>query len=83
MKHPIDELLQRIYGVSDEDILREFDEAEVMGEDGQGADPEGFERLWQNCRGSMGKTGINRRAPAGDLTIKGDGPQAMPAAGYN
>lgn len=55
MKLPIDELLQRIYGVSDEDILREFDEAEVMGEDGQGADPEGFERLWQKLQREYGE----------------------------
>lgn len=45
----IDELLQRIYGVSDEDILREFEEAEaeVMAEGGPEPDPEGFERLWK------------------------------------
>ena len=45
----IDELLQRIYGVSDEDILREFEEAEaeVMAEGGPEPDPEGFERLWE------------------------------------
>ena len=49
MAHPIDELLQRIYGVSDEDILREFEEAEaeVMAEGGPEPDPEGFERLWE------------------------------------
>lgn len=45
----IDELLQRIYGVSDEDILQEFEEAEaeVMAEGGPEPDPEGFERLWK------------------------------------
>jgi len=49
MAHPIDELLQRIYSVSDDDILREFEEAEaeVMAEGGPEPDLEGFERLWE------------------------------------
>ena len=49
MTHPIDELLRRIYGVSDDDILREIEaaEVEVMAEGGLDPDPEGFERLWK------------------------------------
>ncbi len=45
----IDELLQRLYRNSDEDLLREFKaaEAEVEAEGGAGPDPEGFERLWE------------------------------------
>ena len=46
----IDELLQRIYGVSDEDILREFEEAEaeVMAEGGPEPDPEGLNGCGKN-----------------------------------
>lgn len=49
----IDELLQRLYGFSDEDLLREFREAEaeVEAEGGNRADPEGFERLWKKLVG--------------------------------
>ena len=49
MAHPIDELLQRPYGVSDDDILREFAEAEaeVLAEVGPEPDQKGFERLWE------------------------------------
>lgn len=47
MKHPIDELLQHIYGVSDDNILREFEVAEAEAENGPDPDPEGFERLWE------------------------------------
>ncbi len=49
MTHPIDKLLQQLYCVSDDDILREFEEAEteVMAEGEPKTDMEGFERLWQ------------------------------------
>lgn len=59
MAHPIDELLQRIYGFSDEDILREFAEAEaeVLAEGGPEPDPEGFERLWEKLEKEHGKGG--------------------------
>ena len=45
----MDELLQRLYRNSDEDLLREFKaaEAEVEAEGGPRPDPEGFERLWE------------------------------------
>lgn len=49
----MDELLQRLYRNSDEDLLREFKaaeaevEAEVEAEGGPRPDPEGFERLWK------------------------------------
>ena len=44
MKHPMDELLQHLYG-----ILQEFKavEAEMEAEGGPQQDPEGFERLWK------------------------------------
>jgi|GEM_PF-521212 len=71
MKHPIDELLQRIYGVSDDDILLEFEKAEAevtaegektaRGERVTGGDPgpdlEGFERFWQKLQEEHGKGG--------------------------
>ncbi len=49
MKHPVDELLQRLYQNSDEDLLWEFKkaEAEVEAEGGPQPDPEGFEQV---CR---------------------------------
>lgn len=49
MKHSIDELLQRLYRNSDDDLLREFKEveAEANAEGGQQSDPEEFERLWK------------------------------------
>lgn len=49
MKHRIDDILQRVYGLSDEDILREFEaaraevEAECKGQDNMC----GFDRLWR------------------------------------
>lgn len=45
----IDELLQRLYQNSDEDLLRKFKEAEALveAEGGPEPDPEGFERLWK------------------------------------
>lgn len=48
MKHWVDELLQRLYGFSDEQLLEKFKEAEaeVEEEGGLDPDPEGFERLW-------------------------------------
>ena len=59
MTHPIDELLRRIYGVSDDDILREIEaaEAEVLAEGGPDPDPEGFERLWNKIIEEHGKGG--------------------------
>lgn len=47
--HWIDELVQKIYGFSDYDILREFEaaEAEVKAEGGEMDCKEGFERLWR------------------------------------
>lgn len=46
--HRVDELVQKIYGFSDDDILREFEaaEAEVISEIGGMDCMEGFERLW-------------------------------------
>lgn len=59
MTHPIDELLRRIYGVSDDDILREIEaaEAEVLAEGGPDPDPEGFERLWEKLIKEHDKSG--------------------------
>lgn len=52
MKHPVDDLLQRLYHNSDEDLLREFEaaEAEMEAEGGPQPDPEGFERLWNRIK---------------------------------
>lgn len=49
MKHLLDELLQRLYRNSDDDLLREFKEveAEAKAEGCQQSDPDGFERLWK------------------------------------
>lgn len=49
MKHPMDELLQHLYGMSDDQLLQEFKavEAEMEAEGGPQQDPEGFERLWK------------------------------------
>lgn len=49
MKHPVDDLLQRLYHNSDDDLLREFKaaEAEMEVEGGPVPDTAGFERLWK------------------------------------
>ena len=51
-KDEITELLQKLYGFSDEDLLRDFKavEAEMDAEGGSLPDPEGFERLWENLK---------------------------------
>ncbi len=48
-KHWIDDLLQRLYRNSDDDLLRQFKaaEAESKAEGGPQPDPAGFERLWK------------------------------------
>lgn len=45
-KHFIDDLLQRLYRNSDEDLLQEFKAAEAEAEGGPQPDPEGLARLW-------------------------------------
>lgn len=49
MKHPMDKLLQHLYGMSDDQLLQEFKaaEAEMEAEGGPQPDPTGFERLWR------------------------------------
>lgn len=51
-KDEITELLQRLYGFSDDQLLKAFKEAEaeVEAEGGPTPDPEGFERLWEKMR---------------------------------
>lgn len=51
-KDEITELLQRLYGFSDEQLLQKFKEAEaeVEAEGGPQPDPEGFERLWKKMQ---------------------------------
>ena len=51
-KHWIDDLIQRLYRNSDDDLLREFKaaEAEMEAEGGSLPDPEGFERLWEKLK---------------------------------
>ena len=51
-KDEITELLQKRYGFSDEDLLRDFKavEAEMDAEGGSLPDPEGFERLWEKLQ---------------------------------
>ena len=48
-KDEITELLQKLYGFSDDDLLLDFKavEAEMDAEGGSLPDPEGFERLWE------------------------------------
>ena len=48
MKHPVDELIQRLYRNSDNELLQEFNaaEREAKVESGPQPDSEGFERLW-------------------------------------
>lgn len=52
MKHEIDYILQTIYGFSDEQLLRDFKEAEaeVLAEGEPEADSESFERLWKKIQ---------------------------------
>ena len=52
MKHPAEDLLQRLYHNSDDDLLREFKaaEAEMEAEGGPVLDPAGFERLWEKMK---------------------------------
>lgn len=52
MKHEIDYILQTIYGFSDEQLLKEFKEAEaeVQAEGESEPDPESFERLWKKLQ---------------------------------
>lgn len=47
-KDEITELLQHLYGFSDEQLLQEFKaaEQEVKSESSPQPDPEGFKRLW-------------------------------------
>ena len=51
-KDEITELLQRLYGFSDEQLLQKFKEAEaeVEAEGGPQPDSEGFERLWKKMQ---------------------------------
>ena len=51
-KDEITELLQRLYGFSDDQLLKAFKEAEaeVEAEGGPTPDPEGVERLWEKMR---------------------------------
>lgn len=59
MKHPVDDLLQRLYLNSDDDLLQKFKEAEaeVEAERGPEPDPEGFERLWKKLVKEHEKSG--------------------------
>ena len=52
MRHPVDDLLQRLYHNSDEDLLREYKaaEAEVEAEGAHQPYPSGFERLWAKLK---------------------------------
>lgn len=52
MKHPIDDLLQRLYHNSDDNLLQEFKtvEAELEAEGAHQPDPAGFERLWAKLK---------------------------------
>lgn len=48
----MDELLQHLYGMSDDQLLQEFKAAEAEMEAGGGPqpDPAGFERLWEKMK---------------------------------
>ena len=52
MKHPIDDLVQRLYRNSDANLLQEFKtvETELEAEGAPQPDPEGFERLWAKLK---------------------------------
>lgn len=58
-KHPVDDLLQRLYRNSDDDLLREFKaaEAEMKAEGGPQPDPAGFEWLWRKLTAEHKKGG--------------------------
>ena len=46
--HHIDKLVQKVYGFSDDDILREFEAARAEVEaEGRAVDMAGFDRLWR------------------------------------
>lgn len=51
-KDEITELLQHLYGMSDDQLLKEFKtvETELEAEGGPQPDPEGFERLWAKLK---------------------------------
>lgn len=51
-KDEITELLQNLYGFSEEQLLQEFKaaEAEVEAEGGPQPDVEGFEKLWDKLK---------------------------------
>ena len=52
MKHPVDELLQHLYGMSDDQLLQEFKAAEMETENEGGTQPdlEGLQRLWEKMK---------------------------------
>lgn len=58
-KHWMDDLLQRLYHNSDDNLLQEFKtvEAEMEAEGGPQPDPEGFERLWKKLIDEQEKGG--------------------------
>lgn len=62
MKHPIDDLLQRLYHNSDDNLLQEFKAAETEMEavGGQQPDTEGFERFWKRLIDEHKKGGSRR-----------------------
>ena len=51
-KDEITELLQHLYGMSDDQLLKEFKtvEAELEAEGAPQPDPAGFERLWAKLK---------------------------------
>ena len=51
-KDEITELLQHLYGMSDDQLLNEFKtvETELEAEGAPQPDPEGFERLWAKLK---------------------------------
>lgn len=59
-KHWIDDLLQRLYHNSDDDLLWEFKtaEAEMEAEGGPVPDPAGFERLWAKLKREHKTSGL-------------------------
>lgn len=52
MKHPVDELLQNLYGMSDDQLLQEFKAAEMETENEGGPQPdlEGLQRLREKMK---------------------------------
>lgn len=51
-KDELTKLLQHLYGMSDDQLLKEFKaaEAELKAEGAPQPDPEGFERLWAKLK---------------------------------